>query len=107
MASGREELSAEDLAAFDILIDYMKETNQQSMNLRQFLFYGMGQAQDAHRAAKEANERARDLKDKVNDAAAILREIAEVINPNDVTLGQLNREISLEQLIVLRRSLGH
>jgi len=30
-----------------------------------------------------------------------------VINPNDVTLGQLNREISLEQLIVLRRSLGH
>lgn len=106
MAFRREELTAEDLAAFDLLIDYLQDTGQESMNLRDFMFNGLDKAADAHQAAKHANKEAGKIKDEVNKATAILSEIAEGIDPDEITLGQLNQDISLERLMEIRRNLA-
>jgi len=105
MAYRKEELSSEDLAAFDLLIKYLKETGQPSMNLREFVFNGLNDANKAYEAAKEANKQRDKIKDAVDKATAILTDLVEGIDPDDITLGQLNQEVSLERLIAIRRKL--
>jgi hypothetical protein len=106
MSDRKRELSSEDLAAFDLLIAYLEESNEKSINLRDFLFAdGTQPAQQRADAAREANKRAADLKKRVADATAIL-ETFEVVDPDEITLAQLNRDIPLAKLIEIRRSLG-
>jgi hypothetical protein len=105
MAFRKEELSSEDLAAFDLLINYLSDTGQTSMNLREFMFNGLENADKAWDAAKQANKERDKIKDEVNKATAILSQIAEGIDPDDITLGQLNQDISLDRLIEIRRNL--
>jgi len=94
----------DDLAGFDFLITHLEETGRDSMNLRDFVFTGLNDADKARDAAKEANKGRDDLKERARETA-ILSRVLEVINPADITLGQLDRDVSLEQLIEIRQSL--
>jgi len=104
MAYRKTELLPEDLAAFDLLIDYLKDKGQRSMNLREFLFNGLDDANKAYDAAKAANKERDKIKDEVDKATAILSELFEGIDPDAITLGQLNQEIPLERLMEIRRN---
>lgn len=101
----KRELTSEDLQAFDLLLGYLQDIGHQSINLLDFMAGGPNDAQRAYDAAKEANKQRDDLKDRVNDATAILERLFEGINPDNITLGQLSREVSLQKLIEIRRSL--
>jgi hypothetical protein len=106
MAYRKEELSADDLAAFDLVIGYLKDTHQKSVNLRDLIFTGLNDAKAYNDAVKDANKARDDLKDRAKDATAILNELFEQIDPDKITLGQLNQNISLQQLIEIRQKLG-
>jgi len=105
MAYKKRELSSEDLQAFDALIGYLQASGQGSINLRDFLAGGNNDAERAYQAAREAAQRAKDLQRRVDEATAILEKVFERIDPDSVTLGQLNREVSLQKLIEIRRGL--
>jgi hypothetical protein len=93
MPDGKRELSSEDLAAFDLLIAYLEESGQESMNPRQLMFNEDGPIKAPKRNYWIA-------------ATAILERVVEGVDPDEITLGQLNRDIPLAKLIEIRRSLG-
>ncbi|KOV39142.1 hypothetical protein ADK98_33290 [Streptomyces sp. H036] len=92
------------MAAFDLLLGVMKDESQSSINLRDFT---LGGTIDRYRQARDAMRRARALR----DAARQLRDVPseKELDIDDLTLGQLNIELSLEELIEMRRALerGH
>jgi len=92
VAYKKRELTNEDLQAFDALIGYLQASSQESINLRQFLA--------ADDVIKKENHQAAHQKWEVRDGAtAILEKVF------SITLGQLNRDVSLEKLIEIWRSL--
>lgn len=102
MAYNEEEMSAADLAAFDLLIGILQEEGKQSVNLRDLILASPSDAMARYRAARDANRQVRHMRN-----AAQLADAPRVEQPDidNLTLGQLNVELSLEELIELRRSL--
>lgn len=100
MSSNDEELTTEQLEAFDLLINHLQEKGDESVNLKQFLLTG-GDSRWA--AARAANAGRRRIANATRDVLMVVAK-AEKINSND--LSQLDRDVSLERLLEIRRELG-
>lgn len=100
MSDSYAELSPTDLAAFDLLLGVMKDENQSSINLRDFT---LGGTIDRYRQARDAMRRARALRDAARQIREVPRE--KELDVDNLTLGQLDIELSLEELIEMRRAL--
>ncbi len=102
MSQRDQELSGDDVAAFDSLIGHLEEHGRTSINLREC---------DGRRGGERwADPVARAFKYAIGGPyekgfEAILSGIDLSVDRENVTLGRLNRDISLEQLIEIRRSL--
>jgi hypothetical protein len=100
-------MSANDLAAFDVLLRDLAGNGQGSLHLRELVSGPL----DDIRERDEAREQAREVREAVDRGGfhcktPILARFFENADDDDTTLGQLNRDITLTELIEIRRRLG-
>ncbi|GGS55403.1 hypothetical protein GCM10010206_16540 [Streptomyces cinerochromogenes] len=98
MSDSNAELTPADLTAFDLLLSVMQDENESSINLRDF---ALGGTIDRYRAARDAIRRIRALRDCARQIRDVPRE--EELDIDSLTLGQLNIELSLDELLEMRR----
>ncbi|GGQ17872.1 MULTISPECIES: hypothetical protein [Streptomyces] len=105
MTNRRQELTSSDLAAFDFLIKRLQESGQDSVNLRDLLLadeqFG-GAGRELRRATSAACREG-----LVRHARRVLRQSVnqeELPDIEDLTLGQLDVEITFEKLLEARRA---
>ena len=99
MSQPNQELSGDDLAAFDSLIGHLEEQGRMSINLRELRcpFQCEKQQQRAENQARREEEK--------HYRHQGFSRIDSLVDVENVGLGRLSRGISLGQLIEIRRSL--
>jgi len=98
MSDRQNELSRDELAAFDVHLSDLEASGQNSMNLQEFLL------------GDEDNDNGGDLSELtggsyVNEPTALMGRVFGKVNNGDVELGHLNQNVTLAELIEIRRSL--
>ncbi|WP_412079585.1 hypothetical protein ACLF6K_39300 (plasmid) [Streptomyces xanthophaeus] len=103
MANRRQELTPSDLAAFDFLIKQLQESGQDSVNLRELLLADEQFARAGFQIRRAAAAACREGLVRHPRRRVLRQNQDELPDIDDLTLGQLDIEISFEKLLEARR----
>lgn len=98
MSDRQNELSSDELAAFDSQLSYLEVTRQKSMSLQEFLS-GDGDDDNGGDLSELGGN------SYVKEPTAIMGRVLEKMNNGEIRLGQLSRNVTLGELIGFRHSL--
>jgi hypothetical protein len=110
MSQRNQELSGDDMAAFDALVDHLEEQGSTTTNLPNGLCgypiedYNVAEDNAERRDAQAYDQMERQVR---GGFATIHSRIDLSVDPENIGLGRANRDISLAQLNEIRRSLRH